>query len=68
VSDSELITKAVGIMQRTKRASSAAFRRRLGLSQLKTMWLMDELERREFIGPPTGEARAILFEGVETCR
>gem|GEM_PF-4768748 len=55
-------------MQRTKRASSAAFRRRLGLSQLKTMWLMDELERREFIGPPTGEARAILFEGVETCR
>jgi S-DNA-T family DNA segregation ATPase FtsK/SpoIIIE len=61
--DEELLAQAVEIIRQTQRASTSSLQRRLRIGYTRAARLMDSLEERGIIGPPSGsEPREILID------
>ncbi|MDR2849428.1 MAG: DNA translocase FtsK [Verrucomicrobiota bacterium] len=61
--DADMLTKAIDVIRRTRRASTTMIQRRLGIGYTRAARLMDILEERGIIGPVNGaNAREILVD------
>jgi S-DNA-T family DNA segregation ATPase FtsK/SpoIIIE len=56
--DSEMLSKAREVIQKTRRASVSLLQRNLGIGYTRAARLIDQLEQEGFIGPATGTSRA----------
>ena len=61
--DDELLDAAVEIIRQTRRASTSSLQRRLRIGYTRAARLMDVLEEKGIIGPPSGsDPREILID------
>lgn len=59
----KLVRRALGVIRETRRATTSSLQRRLKVGYNKAANLMDELEKRGYIGPVNGnEPREILVD------